>query len=447
MKDTTDGSIMKNILHLSWPTMIAMVLHAGFNIVDTIYIGRLGADAIAAVSIVFPIVFFMFALGNGLGVGATSLIARYFGAKRLKDADNAAEHSFLIVLILAVIFTFLGLLFSRQIYTLMGVSGNVVELAVRYSRWIFGFSIFMFIGMTGNSVLRGLGDMKIPMISMVSATLLNIILDPLLIFGLLGFPELGIDGAAIATIISRLAGAVIVIALIFSSKTAISIKPRNFKFKKKFIKKILRVGLPTSINQSLMSVSLFIFNTIIAVFGSIGLATYGIGFRVESVIFLPILAISTAVLTMVGQNVGAGKFDRAEHTVWNAIKLTVPIVAVLSVMLFIFPKAIFGVFTDDAALIREGISFFRIISINYIFVAVVILISSAFQGAGKAVPALLLSVIRVFFVTLPLMWLLAFFLDYGLIGIWWGFTLASIVTCIISIIWYKAGTWKKATLK
>ncbi|MEE9525873.1 MAG: MATE family efflux transporter [Candidatus Woesearchaeota archaeon] len=447
MRDVTDGSIMKNIFHLAWPTMIAMVLHAGFNIVDTIYIGRLGSDSIAAISIVFPLVMLMFALGNGVGIGATSLIARYVGAKKLKQADNAAEHSYLITFFLSIFFTSFGLLFAKPIFALMGVTPSVAGLAWNYSRWIFGFSIFMFIGMASNSILRGLGSMKIPMIGMVSATIINMILDPLLIFGLLGFPKLGIDGAAIATVFSRLIGMIIVLAFIFSSKTAISIKPRNFKFKKMFIKNIFKVGIPASLNQSLMSISLFVFNVILATFGSIGLATYGIGFRLESVIFLPIIALSTAVITIVGQNVGAKKYDRAEQTVWSSIKITTLIVAFLSILLFIFPKAIFGVFTNEPQLLAEGISFLRIISLNYVFVAVVILISGAFQGAGKAMPALILNTIRLFVIALPLMWFLSFVLKIGLIGIWWSFVISSIVSSIIAVIWFKTGSWKKATLK
>ncbi|MBW2977720.1 MATE family efflux transporter [Candidatus Woesearchaeota archaeon] len=447
MRDLTSGSIVRNILTLSWPTMIAMLLHVGFNIVDTIFVGRIGPEAIAAVSVVFPIVFLMFALGGGLGIGTTSLIARYIGAKKIKEADNAAEHSFIIALVISIIFAVLGLLFADKLYVLMGAAPDIVNLSVRYSRWIFGFNIFMFISLTATSILRGLGNMKAPMIGMVSATVLNIILDPLLIFGVWIFPELGIDGAALATVISRFFAAVIMMWFIFSPKTKVSIKPRNFKFKPFFVKEILRVGIPSSIHQSLMSFALMIFTRIIAVFGSIAIAAYGIGFRLESFVILPVLAIAASVITIVGQNVGAKKFDRAERTVWSAAKISVLIVTVIALLFFIFPHFFFRIFSSDPELIGYGVDFLRILSLAYIFVAVSITIGSAFQGAGYATPTLIMTVVRLFILGIPLALLFAFVLGYGLKGVWIGIALSTLISTVISVIWFKLGTWKKETIK
>ena len=447
MRDLTDGSIVKNILALSWPTMIAMLLHVGFNIVDTIFVGRLGPESIAAVSIVFPVVFLMFALGGGLGIGTTSLIARYSGAKKFKEADNAAEHSFIIALVFSALFTIFGLLFAENLYYLMGASPDIIALAVRYSRWIFGFNLFMFISLAATSILRGLGDMKAPMVGMVTATLLNIILDPLLIFGIGFFPKLGIDGAAIATVISRFVSAIVMLAFIFSSKTSVNIRPRDFDFKPIFIKKILKVGVPSSINQSLMSVSLVIYTKIIASFGSIAIAAYGIGFRLESLVIMPVLAISATVITIVGHNVGAKNFDRAEKTVWDAAKISALIVAVVALLFFIFPESIFRIFSNNPELINYGAGFLRIMSFSYVFVAVAITVASAFQGAGHATPALIMTAVRLFVFSIPLVLIFAFVLGFGLKGVWMGFAASTIISAIISVIWFKSGTWKKETIK
>ena len=442
-RDLTKGNITRNILALSWPTMIAMLMHVGFNIVDAIFVGRLGPEAIAAVSIVFPIVFLMFALGGGLGIGTTSLIARYIGAKKIKEADNAAEHSFIITIVLAIVFTILGILFADKIFVLMGAAPDVVLLASNYGRWIFGLSTFMFISLTATSILRGLGDMKTPMIGMVVATILNIILDPLLIFGIWIFPELGIEGAAIATVISRFVAAIIMMYFIFSPKTAISIKPRNFKFKFTFIKEILRVGLPSSIYQSIMSFAMMIFTRIIAVFGSLAIAAYGIGFRLESVVILPVLAISTAVITIVGHNVGANNFDRAEKTTWAAAKISVVIVFIIALIFFIFPEQLIKIFSDNPEVIKNGADFLRILSFSYLFVAIGINIGAAFQGAGFAMPILIMAALRLFLIAIPLALLFAFTLGYGLKGVWLGIAISSVISTIISIIWFKLGTWKK----
>ena len=447
MRDLTRGNITKNILLLSWPTMIAMLMHVGFNIVDTIFVGRLGPEAIAAVSIVFPVVFLMFALGGGLGIGTTSLIARYIGAKRDKEADNAAEHSFIIAFVISAVFAVLGLLFANKLYILMGAAPDIVQLAVNYSRWIFGFNMFMFVSLTATSILRGMGNMKAPMIGMVSATVLNIILDPLLIFGIGFFPRLGLDGAALATVISRFFAAVIMIYFIFSPKTRVSIKPRNFKFKPFFIKEILKVGIPSSLNQSFMSFALMVFTSIIAGFGSVAIAAYGIGFRLESLVILPVLAIATAVITIVGQNVGAGKYDRAEKTTWIATKISMLLVFVIALLFFIFPSFWFRIFSSDAELINYGVAFLRILSGSYIFVAISIIVGSAFQGAGFAIPRLIMTTARLYVFGIPLALLFAFVLGFGIKGIWIGMAISSILASLITLVWFKMGTWKKETLK
>jgi len=446
MRDLTNGSIMRNVLALSWPTMIAMLLQVGFNVVDTIFVGRLGAEAIAAVSVVFPVVFLMFAIGGGLGIGTTSLIARYIGAGRVAEADNAAEHSLIIGIILSIIFTVLGLLFADKLFILMGATPEVILLATKYSRWIFGFSLFMFIGLTAISILRGLGDMKTPMIGMVFATILNIILDPLLIFGIGPFPRLGIDGAAIATVISRFFAVIIMMGFIFSPITKVNIKPRHFKFKKFFIKEILRVGIPSSINQSMMSFAIMIITRIVAFFGPIAIAAYGIAFRVESVVILPVLGMATAVITIVGHNVGANKFSRAEKTVWATSKISVIFVLPVAVLLFIFPNIVYNIFSNDPILIQYGINLLRILTPAYVFAAVSIIIASAFQGAGHATPALVMTALRLFIFSIPLALLFAFALGFGLNGVWIGAALATFFTSIISVIWFKLGTWKKDVL-
>ena len=432
-RDLTSGSITRNILALSWPTMIAMLMHVGFNIVDAIFVGRISPEAIAAVSIVFPIVFLMFALGGGLGIGTTSLIARYIGAKKIKEADNAAEHSFIIAFVFSILFTIFGLLFANKLYLIIGAAPDIVALAGNYSRWIFGFNIFMFISLAATSILRGLGDMKTPMIGMVAATILNIMLDPLLIFGIGFFPKLGIDGAAIATVISRFVAAIIMMYYIFSPKTAVSIKPKNFKFKPFFIKKILKVGIPSSVNQSLMSFAMIIFTKIIAGFGSIAIAAYGIGFRLESFVTLPVLAIATAVITIVGHNVGANNFDRAEKTTWIAAKISILIVSGIALLFFLFPEIWFGIFSSNTELISYGVDFLRILSLSYIFVAMSIIVGSAFQGAGFAMPRLIMTIVRLFIIAIPLALLFAFVLGYGLKGVWMGFAISSIISTLISI--------------
>ena len=215
-----EGSIVKNLISLSWPMMLAFTLQTGFNVVDAIFVGRLSALALAAVSLTFPVVFLMISLAAGAGVGTTSLIARLFGAKKAKEANNAAEHAYIIAFVLSILFTLSGLVFAKPLFIFIGATEELLPLVLDYSNVIFMGSIIMFIAFISNSILRGEGDMKTPMKVMMISTLVNVILDPILIFGFWFIPSMGIRGAAIATVIARFIGMIIVLNHILSGKSS-----------------------------------------------------------------------------------------------------------------------------------------------------------------------------------------------------------------------------------
>jgi len=227
----------------------------------------------------------------------------------------------------------------------------------------------------------------------------------------------------------------------------VNIKPKHFRFKKFFFKEILRVGVPSSANQSLMSLGIMALTRIVAYFGPIAIAAYGIGFRLETLVILPVLGISTAVITIVGQNVGANKFERAEKTTFSAAKISFAFVFFIALSFFLFPRTLFSIFSNDPQLIEYGVGFLRYMSPAYLFVSVAIVIASAFQGAGFANPALVMTSIRLFIFAVPLALLFAFVFGFGLIGVWIGAALSTLLTTIISVVWFKLGTWKKETLK
>ncbi len=300
----------------------------------------------------------------------------------------------------------------------------------------------MFFSITASSILRGEGNMKAPMIGMVVGTILNIILDPLLIFGLMGFPRLGIDGAAIATVISRFVTSLITVWFLFRPNTLIKIELKNFKFEKLFIKEILWVGIPSSLSHCIMSIAMMILTRILSIFGPLAIAAYGIGFRIESIIILPVYGIATSVITIVGQNVGAGNLRKAEDTAWKASYLSMAVVLPIIILFVIFPTEIFSIFTRDSLVIEYGKNFLMIMSVSYIFAALGLNLGSAFQGAGQAMPSLALTSIRLLIIGVPLAIVLAFTFEPGLNGVWLGFSTSTVVTTIIGIIWFRAGIWK-----
>jgi len=440
-KDLTTGSISKNILSLAWPMMVAFLLHTGFNIVDTIFVGRLSAIALAAVSITFPVVFLIIALAAGIGVGVSSLIARLLGAGKEEEANNAAEHALLLALVLAIFFTIFGATLSKPLFRLIGATPEMMPFVLQYVYIIFWGSFFMFFAFMSNAILRGEGDMKTPMKIMVLSTVINIILDPLLIFGIWIFPRMGVAGAALATVISRSIAAFVVLRYLLKGNAHIKLDFKNFKFKFKIIKDILSVGIPASLSESVMALGMFFMMKIVAFFGPLAIAAYGIASRLDMVALLPSIGIATAVITIVGHNVGAKKFERAEKTAWTATLMAMVFMELIGTVFFFFPEFWIGIFNKNIEIIIYGSSYIRIMGLLYMFIGISIVLSSAFQGAGFGAPSLVLTVLRLFVLAIPL----AYFLSriYGVIGVWWGIAVSTVVVAVVAAIWFSLGKWKK----
>jgi len=441
-KDLTIGGITKTILVTAMPMVFALILHTGFNIVDAIYVGRISAEAIAAVSLAWPIMFFVYALAGGVGVGATSLISRYVGAKEIEKADNVAEHALLVGVVLGVVFTVLGLVFGRGLLMLMGAD-SLAELSLSYLNVIFIGIVFMMIFVVGNNIFRGEGDMKTPMIFMTIATVVNIILDPIFIFVL----GMGVKGAAIATIISNFIGCVSVIVGFVIGKSSVKIRPKCFRFDLGIVKKIFTIGIPSSLSQVSMSISLFVLTRIVATFGPYAIAAFGIGFRLDSIAILPTLGLMMALIPIVGQNVGAKKINRAEKSAYTTAALAAAFTGFVGLMFILFPSFFVSLFNSQPEVLRDGALYLRIVGLSYVFAGVGISISGAFLGAGDAFPALMLTLLRVIILSIPLALVFAFVLGWGLKGVWWAISFSGIISSIIGLIWFRKGGWKKKHAK
>ncbi len=435
-KEILEGSITKIILKLSWPMMLAFVINTAFNIIDAIYVGRISADALAAVSMAFPVIFLIISLGSGIGVGSASLIARAIGANDKRKADNVAEHSLLIAIFLSIIFALIGVIFSKQIFIFMGATKEILPLVVSYTNILFLFSFVMFIPMIANNFLRAEGNMKTPMYVMASGAILNIILDPIFIFVL----GLGVKGAAIATVISRGFPFFFILWYLFSGRAYVKLKIKDFSYKWNIIKEIFFIGIPSSLNNLSHAVGMFVLTIIVSGYGVYAIAAFGIGFRLDSIAVLPVLGIMTAVITLTGQNIGANNFERAEKIAYKASLIGVVFSFFIGLLFFIFPKLMILMFNNDPQVIEYGISYLRIISFTYIFTAFSIVLNGAFLGAGKAYSAFILTVLRTLILSLPLAYLLS--LRYEVTGIWIGMAIATIIASIVTWLWFRTGSWK-----
>ncbi len=435
-KDLTEGSVLLTILSTSWPMVVAFALQSAFNIVDAYFVGKISADALAAVSVSFPVVFLIISLATGLGVGSTSLIARCFGAKNYVKAGEVAEHALVLAFVLSIFFMVGGIASTGFLFSLMGVTEVVNDLALDYIHIILLGSPIFFLAMVGNSIIRGEGEMKFPMYGMGAAAILNIILDPICIFTL-GW---GVKGAAIATIAARAFGMLIIFAYFFMDKTWLKIKLHKFSFNLEYVKGIFSVGVPSSISNLSMSIGMFLLTIIVAGFGTEALAAFGIGFRLDSLAILPALGVSISVVSLVGQNVGAGQFKRAEEMTYKAGLLATACMAILGLFFIIFSKQIIMLFNNDPLVVSYGSSFLRIVPLSYFFIGVSIVISGAFLGSGHALPSLALTIIRVIIFNIPLAYI--FSRTMGIQGIWYGILFSSLIAFIVAVAWFRRGSWK-----
>ncbi|MBW2992028.1 MATE family efflux transporter [Candidatus Woesearchaeota archaeon] len=426
-----EKNINRVILTLSWPMVIAFLLQTSFNIVDGIFVGKLSTEALAAVSISFPVFFLMISLAGGLGIGTTSLIARSIGSKFYNKANNVAVHALLLAVVLYIFFSVTGLLFGKQLFSLISSDAALLPLVLEYMNIIFAGSIFMFLAFIANNILRGEGNMKTPMVVMGSSAVLNIILDPIFIFTL----GLGVKGAAIATVISRAVSCIIVFSYILSGKSLVKLSMQFFTFSFKLIKEILFVGIPSSLSQVLYSFNFFIITGIVARFGAEAIAAFGIIFRVEGLAFLPVMGVMTAIMTIVGQNFGAGKLNRARKATFNASVMSAIFTFSIGLLFFIFSRPIAMLFNTNPNVVSYTSLFFLINVWLYPFFSTYQIITGSFLGAGKPIPHLLINIIRLFIVTLPL----AFWLStiYGLVGVWISFAAGGVAAGIVSLIWYR----------
>lgn len=433
------GEPKKAIIKLAIPLIIAMSVQTLYNLVDAIWVSGLGADALAAIGFVFPFFFMAIALSTGLGVGVGSAISRKIGARDKEGADNVAVHSIIIMLLFTVVFTIPLFVFAGDIFVLIG-AGKTAGMAAAYGSVIFAGGIFIFFSNTANSILRSEGDVKRAMYAMMLGAGLNIVLDPIFIYTL----DMGVAGAAWATIMSFGVTSILMINWLFLKKdTYVSFKFSNFKFNKKIVKDIFGVGLPASLSQLSMALTMIIINVMIVMVGlgsTDGVAVYTTGWRVAMIAILPLLGIATAVVSVSGAAFGAQSFEKLKVSHLYAVKIGVMIETVIAAATFIFAPQIAAVFTqsEGAAHIASDLTFFlRVMCIFYPAVSFGMLSASVFQGTGKGINALLATTLRTLILTPLFVVVLAFSFNIGLIGIWFGIVAANIIGSAVAFSWAR----------
>ncbi|MBO8159918.1 MATE family efflux transporter [Thermosyntropha sp.] len=426
-----EGSIGKLLITMSLPAIIGMTIQALYNIVDTFWVGKIGAgQAIAALTICFPVQMVMIAISSGTGIGLTSIISRRLGEKNLKNAVNSAEHGLLIVLVYGIITAALGLTYIEQILKFFGVTPDLFQMSLDYISVILAGSILMYFAMISGSIIQAEGNAGIPMKSMITGALTNMLLDPFLIFGIGPFPELGVQGAAIATIIGQVAGASINLNYFLKGKSLLTPKLRSFKFDPQILGQIYKVGFPSMIMQLVNSIIILVLNHSLAPYGYRAIGAMGIYFRVQSLIFMPVMGLNQGLIPIVGFNYGAKNLSRMKSAIKKAALGAFIIMSIGFLAFQLFPGHLVAVFNRDPELINMGIIAMRNITWLLPFVGPSIIMSSTFQAVGKGFTAMWLSLLRQVVLLLPALLILPKFL--GIRGIWLAFPLSDLIAISIT---------------
>ncbi len=444
-RDLTEGNVIKQVFSIALPMMAGNLFQMIYNLIDTFWVGKIGKEAIAAVSFSFVLVFILISVAGGLAGASSITVAQYFGARDYKRLKTTISVAIWFIGGTAFILSMIGLTFSPTLISLLHPAPDVFPLANRYFRIIMSGVPFMFLFFVLSGVLRGLGNAVIPMKVGLISNIANMILDPILIFGLFFFPRLGVAGAAYATVISRIGAAMYLLWRLFRGKFGFSFTLGDIKVDLEIIRNILRIGIPSSLTQFFVSIGRSIIMRIVAQFGTATVAGYGIGGRLDSAFFMIFMGLGSGVSAFVGQNVGRGKYDRVKTGVVKVGLIAMVISTVLAVFVYLLAPTLIYVFNSDPDVIKEGTSYLRTLAFFYMFIGFQFIIGNAFQGAGDATTTMFLSGTSV---ALRVIFAIVLSKYIGVKGAWIGLGLSWVITSTVGFFLFLSGRWKrKAVVK
>lgn len=441
-QDFTEGKLSRAILLLSIPAVLEMVMESVFVIVDIYFVSKLGANAVATVGITESMVTIIYAIAIGLGTATTSMVSRRIGEKNPDAASVAAFQAILTGVIISFLIGLPGALFSGRLLGLMGASKTIVESMSGYTRIMLGGNIVIMMLFIINAIFRSAGDAAVAMKVLWIGNIINIILDPCLIFGLGPFPHMGVTGAAVATSIGRGCAVLVQFYLLFFGKKRIRLSKKHLLVNFKIMLKLMKLSFG-SIGQNLISTSSWIaLVRIISIFGSEVVAGYTIAIRIIGFTLMPSWGISNAASTLVGQNLGAKKPDRAEKAVWVTGVANMILLGVIGLILVVFPETFIRIFIDNENVVKSGVLGLRIISIGFIAYGLGMVLVNSFNGAGDTSTPLKINIFAFWFVEIPLAWLLA--IKSGLMeeGVFISIVIAESLMTLIAWIVFRRGKWK-----
>lgn len=442
-KDLTTDSITKNLIKFALPILIGNILSTGYSVVNTMWVGNLiGKDAVGAIAVSFPIFLGMVALCSGATLATSILISKEYGAKNYAQIQRIVNNSWTIGIVTILAITLNGLLFCDKILILLKTPPEMMSMASGYLRIMFINFAGLYLSYLISSILRGIGDAVIPMTCIIVSTVVNAILDPVLILGIGPFPKLGLNGSAYSDLIATTITIALGVVYLIRKYRNQPINPNRLQFEKSMISAIFKMGFPSFVQQMLISVGYAFITVIVNRFSSASIAAFGIVSKIDAVAAMPAMAVMMAASALTAQNIGAGKPGKIKAILKAGIFVNIPAVFLISMLCITFPYGIMHAFVKDAAVIAIGVDYLRIVGGGYLFYIVFYVSNGIINGAGKMLPTMLLSFISLCVVRVPLAAILSG-TKLGIHGIWIAIVMSFAASTINSLVYFRWGKWRK----
>ena len=437
MNDTfmKEKPILGLVLSMSLPMVLSMLVNSLYNIVDSYFVASISEEAMTALSLVYPIQNLINAITIGFGVGINATIAFYLGAQRKEQADRAASAGFFITAVQSLILMIICLLVMPGFLRLYSKDTGVIDYALRYSRIVFAFAVMISFSLSFEKIFQAVGRMKVSMVSLMAGCISNIILDPLLIFGVGPFPAMGIEGAALATGIGQTVSVAVYLIIYIVRPIPVRITRKALSLEKDVLSHIYSVGIPATLNLAVPSLTISALNAVLAGFSDVYVLVLGVYYKLQTFLYLTANGIVQGIRPLVGYNYGAGEEQRVRKIYRTALTLAAVIMAFGTVICVLFPNQLFGLFTENAATVQMGAEALRIISLGFLVSSVSIISGGVLEGLGQGVPSLIISLLRYLVLLVPAGFILSRFL--GAAGVWHGFWLTEWVTAAAAFVIYK----------
>ena len=440
------GSVVKSILMLAIPVTFANILQTVYQLIDTFWVGRLGVEAVAAVSLSFPILFFINSLAMGFVMAGSILVAQYNGKGDTKSTSLVAGQTLALVVLVALVISLVGYFASGAMLSFLTKDLSVLTQGTSYLRISFIAMPAIFIYIAFQSSLRGVGEVKLPMLIILSTVILNFFLDPLFMLGWKFIPAMGVTGVAIATLITEALSALIGIVILCGGRYKIKLKLQDLKLKMVWIKKIFKLGLPSSIEMSSRSFGMVLMIFVVSIFGTLTVAAYGIGTRLLGFVIMPAFGFAIATSSLVGNNLGAKQHDRAEKIVKTGIKISFWTLTVIGVIVFIFAKQISGFFVpNEPELITMSANFVKIMASIFGAIGIQMVIGGTLKSAGQTTVSMSLAIFHTILLFV-LAYLLSVVFTLSEFGIWIAYPISNVVALLLAFYFYRRKDWLKKEL-